>query len=50
LKGKNKKKRTPGPKPDILKIDGDWREAVKKSLYKKKSDAGWSKLKEKTKG
>jgi hypothetical protein len=34
---------TPGPKPDILKIDEDWQEAVKKSLTKKKPAEGWPK-------
>ena len=30
-----KKKRKPGPKPEVLKIeDEDWREAVKKALRK----------------
>ena len=38
-----KTKATPGPKPDILKIDGDWRESVKKSLEKKKLATGWPK-------
>jgi len=33
----------PGPKPEVLKINGDWREAVKKSLAKKKPKAGWPK-------
>jgi hypothetical protein len=32
-----------GPKPDLLKIDGDWKDAVKKSLAKKKPAAGWPK-------
>jgi hypothetical protein len=32
-----------GPKPDLLKIDGDWKEAVKKSLAKKKPVSGWPK-------
>jgi hypothetical protein len=32
-----------GPKPDLLKIEGDWRDAVKKSLAKKKPAAGWPK-------
>jgi hypothetical protein len=32
-----------GPKPDLLKIDGDWRDAVKKSLAKKKPANGWPK-------
>jgi len=33
----------PGPKPDLLKIDCDWEEAVKKSLEKKKPAEGWPK-------
>ena len=33
----------PGPKPEVLKINGDWQEAVKKSLAKKKPKAGWPK-------
>ena len=39
----NKKKATPGPKPDTLKIKGDWRSAVKQSLQKKKPAEGWPK-------
>jgi len=34
---------TPGPRPDTLKIDGNWKEAVKKSLEKKKPSEGWPK-------
>lgn len=33
----------PGPKPETLKIEGDWREAVKKSLAKKRPAEGWPK-------
>ena len=33
----------PGPKPEMLKISGDWRDAVKKSLEKKKPATGWPK-------
>ena len=33
----------PGPKPDTLKIEGDWEEAMKKSLAKKKPATGWPK-------
>jgi hypothetical protein len=33
----------PGPKPDLLKIDTGWEEAVKKSLEKKKPADGWPK-------
>lgn len=34
-----------GPQPDLLKIEGDWTKAVKKSLAKKKPAAGWPKEK-----
>lgn len=30
-----------GPKPDLLKLEGDWRELMKKSLQKKKPEGGW---------
>jgi len=33
----------PGPKPERLKIEGDWRQAIKKSLAKKKPPEGWPK-------
>ncbi|MGA7220171.1 MAG: hypothetical protein WBX38_17780 [Candidatus Sulfotelmatobacter sp.] len=33
----------PGPKPDVLKLIGNWREAIKKSLEKKKPATGWPK-------
>lgn len=39
----DKKKATPGPKPDLLKLEDDWQDAVKKSLAKKKPAAGWPK-------
>jgi len=32
-----------GPKSDILKIEGDWKDAMKRSLKKKKPPAGWPK-------
>jgi hypothetical protein len=32
-----------GPKPDTLRIEGDWRDAIKKSLNKKKPPGGWPK-------
>lgn len=38
---KPKKKEKTGPKPDLLKIEGKWQDAVKKSLTKKKPSAGW---------
>jgi len=30
-----------GPKPDVLKIHGNWKAAVKRSLEKKKPPEGW---------
>ncbi len=42
-KPKIKAKLTPGPKPDMLKIDQDWQGAVKKSLQKGKPAEGWPK-------
>jgi hypothetical protein len=33
----------PGPKPDTLKLNGNWKDALKKSLEKKKPVDGWPK-------
>ncbi len=44
--GRKKEKRTgikTGPKPATLKIDGNWRDAIKQSLSKKKPTTGWPK-------
>jgi hypothetical protein len=38
-----KRKPKRGPKSETLKIDGDWKAAVKKSLSKKKPVKGWPK-------
>jgi len=35
--------RTPGPKPELLKIKGNWEKAVTKSFKKKKPPGGWPK-------
>jgi hypothetical protein len=32
-----------GPKSQYLKIEGDWRDAVKLAMQKKKPAEGWSK-------
>jgi hypothetical protein len=32
---------TPGPKPEILKLEGNWKDSIKKSLEKKKPAEGW---------
>ncbi len=42
-------KATPGPEPEHLKIDGDWRAAVGKALEKKRPPEGWPKPKAKGK-
>lgn len=40
-----KKKRVkPGPKPDRIKIEGDWKEALRKAIDATKPEAGWPKL------
>jgi hypothetical protein len=43
MKMKTKKKGKTGPKPEVIKVDGDWRDAVKQSLTKKKPANGWPK-------
>jgi hypothetical protein len=42
-KKQQRKKKTPGPKPEVLKLEGDWKDAIRKSLQKKRPDAGWPK-------
>ncbi|MGH9328238.1 MAG: hypothetical protein ACRD2B_16335 [Terriglobia bacterium] len=32
-----------GPKPGTLKIKGDWKQAIKRALAKKKPKEGWPK-------
>jgi hypothetical protein len=32
-----------GPKPDVLKINGRWQDAMKQSLKKQKPPEGWPK-------
>jgi hypothetical protein len=34
-------KNKPGPKADHLKIDGNWKQALKKVLGKKRPPEGW---------
>jgi hypothetical protein len=34
-KKKSKKVQKPGPKPDVLKLEGDWQSAVRKALSRK---------------
>jgi hypothetical protein len=39
----DKKREARGPKPEALKINGNWRDAVKLSLAKKRPANGWPK-------
>ena len=39
----SKKKATPGPKAERLKLKGYWKDLMKKSLSKKKPAEGWPK-------
>lgn len=39
--GKPIKSRPTGPKPDRVKIDMDWEDAVEKALEKKRPKEGW---------
>ena len=40
MSSKNKNR---GPKPERVKIEGDWEDAVKKALKKKRPKSGWPK-------
>jgi hypothetical protein len=37
----DKKKDKPGPKPDHVRIEGDWEKAVGDALKKKRPKEGW---------
>lgn len=36
-------RKRPGPKPEVLKIEGNWEDAVKLAMQKKKPPGGWPK-------
>lgn len=38
-----------GPKPETLKLKGDWKELVKKALGKERPEGGWPEPKKKGK-
>jgi hypothetical protein len=42
-KSKRTKWETPGPKPEVLKINGNWKKAITESFKKKKPSVGWPK-------
>jgi hypothetical protein len=37
------RQRKPGPQPEVLKIEGDWKDAMKKLISKKRPEDGWPK-------
>lgn len=39
----NKPASKPGPKPEVLKLEGDWIDNIRKSFQKKKPAGGWPK-------
>jgi hypothetical protein len=46
VKAKTQRKRKPkprGPKPETLKLEGNWKDAIKKSLRKNRPPGGWPK-------
>ena len=36
-----RKTRKPGPEPEILKLEGDWRDRLREVLTKKRPEGGW---------
>ncbi len=40
---KRKRQKPPGPEPERLIIEGDWKDAVKKALHKTPPAEGWPK-------
>lgn len=43
-----RQRKPPGPEPEVLKIEGDWKEAMRKLISKKRPVNGWPKLAKKT--
>jgi len=42
-----KKTKPPGPEPETIKIEGDWKKAIKKALGKKRPEGGFPKTPDK---
>jgi hypothetical protein len=42
-KSKTPQRAKPGPKPDVLNLDGNWQDNVRKSFAKKRPATGWPK-------
>lgn len=43
MKSAKPKRRNPGPAPEVLTIEGDWKSAVKRALLHEKPPGGWPK-------
>ena len=42
-----KARKPPGPEPEVLKIEGNWKDAMRKLISKKRPVGGWPKLEKK---
>jgi len=42
-KGDKKTRKPPGPKPEVLKIEGNWKDAMRKLISRKRPADGWPK-------
>jgi hypothetical protein len=40
---KKKLSKKPGPAAEVLKLTGNWKDAIKKAMTKKKPPGGWPK-------
>ena len=44
-KAVKKPRKPPGPAPEVLKIEGNWKDAMRKLISKKRPAGGWPKEK-----
>jgi hypothetical protein len=42
-KKKTQNRKAPGPAPEVLKIEGGWKDAMRKLISKKRPVGGWPK-------
>lgn len=42
-KAVKKPRKRPGPEPEVLKIEGNWKDAMQKLISKKRPVGGWPK-------
>lgn len=43
MSNKKAKQQRPGPVPEVLKIEGNWKDAMRKLISKKRPVGGWPK-------